>query len=222
MFLTHIDPTGQDSPAILVENATAANRAVNIPEFVNIPPGGLLKIDAPATEFYRVFDLATELAGKGQYNEAISEWKKALELSPEDAKVHNNFGAALAKQGRIDEAIPHFEKALAANPNSAQLHYNLGRSLATKGKLDEAIPHFEQAVKLSGGLEPAVLDTLAAIYAEVGRFPEAVQTARQALELATQQNNQGLAATLNARIALYESRTPIRGGQLSSPSPSRP
>ena len=47
MFLTHIDEDGNDSPAILIENATAANRAVNIPEFVNIPPDGLLKIDAP-------------------------------------------------------------------------------------------------------------------------------------------------------------------------------
>ena len=39
MFLTHLDEDGNDSPAILIENATAANRAVNIPEFANIPPG---------------------------------------------------------------------------------------------------------------------------------------------------------------------------------------
>ena len=36
MFLTHIDADGRDSPAILIENSTASNRAVNIPEFVNI------------------------------------------------------------------------------------------------------------------------------------------------------------------------------------------
>ena len=40
MFLTHIDENGNDSPAILIENATAANRAVNIPEFVDLAPGG--------------------------------------------------------------------------------------------------------------------------------------------------------------------------------------
>ena len=45
MFLTHIDEQGNDTPAILIENSTAANRAVNIPEFVNIPPDGLLKIE---------------------------------------------------------------------------------------------------------------------------------------------------------------------------------
>ena len=41
MFLTHIDAEGNDTPAILIENSTAANRAVNIPEFVNIAPDGM-------------------------------------------------------------------------------------------------------------------------------------------------------------------------------------
>ena len=54
MFLTHIDEDGNDSPAILIENSTAANRAVNIPEFVNIPPDGMLKIEAPATGVLRL------------------------------------------------------------------------------------------------------------------------------------------------------------------------
>ena len=40
VFLTHIDEDGNDSPPILIENSTAANRAVNIPEFENVPLGG--------------------------------------------------------------------------------------------------------------------------------------------------------------------------------------
>jgi hypothetical protein len=44
MYLTHIDADGNDSPAILIDNATAANRAVNIPEFVNIDPEGIQDI----------------------------------------------------------------------------------------------------------------------------------------------------------------------------------
>jgi hypothetical protein len=52
MYLTHIDASGNDSPAILIDNATAANRAVNIPEFANIPGDGIEDIavhvaDAP-------------------------------------------------------------------------------------------------------------------------------------------------------------------------------
>jgi hypothetical protein len=62
---------------------------------------------------------------------------------------------------------------------------------------------------LSGGREPAVLDTLAAAYAEAGRFPEAVETARRAQALATQQSKRPLVEALAARIALYEARAPF-------------
>ena len=49
MYLTHVDENGNDSPAIYIDNPTAANRAVNLPEFVNIPPTGLVKIDTPGS-----------------------------------------------------------------------------------------------------------------------------------------------------------------------------
>ena len=64
LMLTHIDANGNDTPAIMVDNTTAANRAVNIPEFVNIPPDGLEKIDPQATEFYRLFDKALRADGE--------------------------------------------------------------------------------------------------------------------------------------------------------------
>jgi spermidine synthase len=87
----------------------------------------------------------------------------------------------------------------------------------------EAVALAERALRLSGGREPAILDTLAAAYAEAGRFPEAVETARRALTLATQQNQQPLAEALKGRIALYEGRSAFRGTeQPSSSRASRP
>ena len=80
MFLTHIDADGNDSPAILIENSTAANRAVNIPEFVNMDPAGIDHIDTPAVDFYKQYDVAAELARKGQYQAAIPEWEKAVSM----------------------------------------------------------------------------------------------------------------------------------------------
>ena len=53
--------------------------------------------------------------------------------------------------------------------------------------------------------------TLAAAYAEVGRFPEAVQTARKALDLATQQNKPALAESIRAKIPLYKAADAFRG-----------
>ena len=58
MYLTHIDEQGNNSPAILVENSTAAIRAVNLPEFVNIPQDGIMAIAAPAVDMYKKFDRA--------------------------------------------------------------------------------------------------------------------------------------------------------------------
>jgi len=67
-----------------------------------------------------------------------------------------------------------------------------------------------RAVELTRGREPAMLDTLAAAYAETGRFAEAAQTARRALALAMEQNQASLAERIKARIALYEKSMPFR------------
>jgi tetratricopeptide (TPR) repeat protein len=306
LYLTHIDKDGNDSPAIRIENATAANRAVNIPEFANIPPGGLEGMDAPAVEFYRLFDVAAELARKGEYPAAIGVWRKAvdldpadakarfnlglslqqsgqidesisqyrkaveinpenapaytnlgfalaqtgkqdeaieqyekslsvdprnakaqsnlgaaliekgrvaegiehcrkaLEADPEDAEAHNSVGIALARTGQLDEAVPHLEKAVSLEAGSPEYQYNLGRILAASGKFAQALPHFEEAVKISGEQDPLSMDMLAAMYSEVGRFPEAVATARRALDLAVRQNNYDLVQALRGKLARYQ------------------
>jgi Flp pilus assembly protein TadD len=149
MYLTHLDEEGNDSPAILIENATAANRAVNIPEFVNVPPDGLQRIDVPAAEFYRLFDIAWERAENGDYDGAIAGLKNALEVSPGDAKAHNNLGIAYARKGMLDEAVAHWRNALESDPGYANAHNNLGIALAGQGRIEEAISHFRRALEAS-------------------------------------------------------------------------
>jgi spermidine synthase len=78
----------------------------------------------------------------------------------------------------------------------------------------------ERAVKLSGGKQPAILDTLAAAYAEARRFSEALAAAHKALDLATQGNRQALATALRARIAGYEAGKPCRATMPAS-APAR-
>jgi tetratricopeptide (TPR) repeat protein len=393
MYLTHLDEEGNDSPAILIENSTAANRAVNLPEFVNLPPDGIMAISTPAVDMYKKFNHAAELGDKGEYAEAVREWTELLSTNPDDARIHNNLGTALTRTGRYAEAIPEFEKALELNPQyhtihnnlgrtllaagrpdeailsfekglqyypesaelhnhlglalaskhrideakaefdkalqinpkDAEAHHNLGRAMAFTGQLDQAtshlekaiainpsfaeahcdlgralavagqygqaIPHFEQAlalkpglveahyylgaslyysdarvqealshwrealrldpnfapamneaahalaaspeasdhngmeavklaeraVQVSGGRDPVYLDTLAAAYAEAGRFGEAIATARKALDLATQQHRGPLIEGLNTRIKLYEARQPYRDAMEDAP-----
>jgi tetratricopeptide (TPR) repeat protein len=182
MFLTHIDEQGNDSPAILIENSTAANRAVNIPEFVNIPQNGLEHIDVPAAEFYRLFDSAWNLAEKGRFDESIGEWTRALAISPEDAKAHNNLGRALAGKGDFDQAIVHWRKALEIDPRYWEAHNNLGVALAGKGKLNEAIGHFRQVLEANPGYAE-VHGNLGRALALKGKSDEAIAEWRKATEL---------------------------------------
>ena len=56
---------------------------------------------------------------------------------------------------------------------------------------------------MSKGRDPVVLDTLAAAYAEAGRFPDAMQAGRKALDYATLQHNSPLAEKIKARLLRY-------------------
>ena len=71
-------------------------------------------------------NLGAALAGRGQVDEAIAHYQKALEIKPDYAEAHNNLGAALAGRGQVDEAIAHYQKALEIKPDYAEAHNNLG------------------------------------------------------------------------------------------------
>ena len=180
MFLTHIDAEGRDSPAILIENSTAANRAVNIPEFVNTPPGGIERIDVPAADFYRQFDVAADLTKKGDYAAAILEWTKALAMG-DDARAHNDFGASLAGAGKTQEAMAQYQQAIALQPGYPEAHSNLGRALVTAGRLDEAIGHYRQALEADPSAEAHY--NLGASLAGAGKMEEATAQYQEALAL---------------------------------------
>jgi hypothetical protein len=74
---------------------------------------------------------------------------------------------------------------------------------------EEAVAQAVLANQRSDGKQPGVFDCLACAYAEAGRFPEAVATARRGLALAIEQGNRALASNLRARIALYEAGKPF-------------
>ncbi|NWF86005.1 MAG: PD40 domain-containing protein [Bryobacteraceae bacterium] len=200
MFLTHIDEQGNDTPPILVENATAPDRAVNIPEFVNIPPDGLLSIDVPAAEFYRLYDQASELAKAGEFARSAEIWRQAIALEPGDARAHNNLGAMLARQRRQREAVECYRRAVALKPDYSEAHFNLGAALWSLGLQAEALREWETAARLSAGSDPTLLDMLAGAYAAAGREAEARSTARQALALAEKLNDLELAAALRSKL----------------------
>ncbi len=196
MYLTHVDADGTDSPAIYIDNPTAANRAVNLPEFVNIPADGLVKISTPAVDMYREFDHAVELAEKGQEAEAIAEWEKLASSNPENARIHNNLGAALTRTGKYDDAISQFEKALAENPQYNLVHVNLGHALIDAGQTDAAVAEYEKALDFYPD-SADLRDSLGAALERQGKISDAIAQFTAAIQmnpkLAEAHNNLGLA-----------------------------
>jgi tetratricopeptide (TPR) repeat protein/Tol biopolymer transport system component len=148
LMLTHIDAQGHDSPAIMVENTTAANRAVNIPEFLNIPQGGLEKIDAQATEFYRLFNDAYAFIENSQYPQAIEAMRGAIERDPDDPLAHYGLASALSANGQEREALDEYRRACALNPTSAAWLDHLAVSLANNSYTGEAIATWRKSLAL--------------------------------------------------------------------------
>ena len=148
MFLTHIDEHGKDSPPILIDNSTAANRAVNLPEFVNIKQDGIEQIDSPAADFYRVMDEALNLQKKGDIAAALVRWNTAMGMNPEDAKVNNGLGFALMLAGRSQDAIPYLKEATELHADFLEANYNMGSALLREHRVDEAIAAWTNTVRI--------------------------------------------------------------------------
>jgi tetratricopeptide (TPR) repeat protein len=172
--------------------------------------------------------LGAVLAWQEKSDEAMVHFAKVLEINPDIAEAHYYLGVALYhSQGKTAEALAHWRRALRIEPNHVPALNQTARVLATSPETSvrngaEAVGLAERAVHLSGGRDPETLDTLAAAYAEAGRFSEAVEAARRALALAAQLNNKPLAEALTARIALYEAKAPLRETWPASASAARP
>jgi len=148
MYLTHIDDKGNDSPPILIDNSTASNRSVNLPEFVNTSQENIQHIEAPAVELYRVMDQALEAQKKGNTDEAVVKWTAAVTLDPNEPRASNGLGRTLILAGNAHESIHYFQQALEKHPEYVEAHYNLGSAFIGEHKLQEAIDEWLKAVSI--------------------------------------------------------------------------
>jgi tetratricopeptide (TPR) repeat protein len=198
MFLTHIDENGNDSPAILIDQATAANRAVNIPEFVNIPADGIASIATPALDMYKEFDDATGLSTKGDHAAALAAWTSMAARYPDDSRIQGNLGAELEKAARFEEAIVCYKKALQLNPLYSYVHPAMASVLVKVGRVDEALAQYELALK-DYPTWPNLLNSYGNLLAKTGRLDEAIIEFNKAIghmpNYAEAYNNLGIALT---------------------------
>jgi len=119
---------------------------------------------------------------KGQVDEAIAQFQKALEINPNYGEAHMNLGITLLQKGRVDEAMPEFQKALEIDPKLVQAHNNLGWVFLQKGKLDEAIVQFQKTLEIDPGIAQAH-NNLGNALLQKGRVDETIAQFHEALRL---------------------------------------
>lgn len=175
--------------------------------------------DSPAVHY----DLGCFLERLGQYEEAFVHFQEVLKLKPVDALAHNKMGRHLATRGNTEDAISHFREAIRLDPGFAEAMNNLARIHAAHPKAgfrnpSEAVRLAEQACELTARKNSACLGTLAAAYAESGRFDESVSTVKIAIELAQSVGHKPLVSMLRTQLALYQQHRPYRDVLLPSGS----
>ena len=135
-------------------------------------------------EFFRnFFSLGNEFAERGYWSHAETFYQRAMERSPDSAKVHHNLGTVMLNQQRWKEAAEAFEKAIALNPQFADAHSNLGYVLAVLGNLSKAISSYEAAISHQPE-SPRDHLNLSTILNQAGQSRQALQPLRKAFDLA--------------------------------------
>ena len=168
------------------------------------------------------FNLAHALLRKGRLDEAIAEFEKTLSIQSDDIEAHTSLGNALLQKGLLRLAMDHYEKAITGSHPSVFALNNLAWILstcpdATYRNGTRAVDLARQADQLSQGASPVFTRTLAAAYAEAGRFGDAIRTSQTAAQLATTLGDSALANDIENDVDLYLAKSPLRDSSLVNP-----
>jgi Flp pilus assembly protein TadD len=156
-------------------------------------------------------NLGVALAQQGRFDDAIPQFETCLVLQPDNAAAHANLGNLFLRKGSIADAVKHYSSALALQPNDAAILNDLAWIRAANSQAQfrngaEAVTLAERACQITNYKVPVIINTLAAAYAEAGRFDDAVAAEEKARQLAIEMGHPDAADKLLETIQLYKSR----------------
>ncbi len=159
--------------------------------------------------------LGNALSQLNRLDKAEASYAKALEIEPGHAESLTNLGNLLLARGRITEACELYRRVLEREPDEVSVLNNLAWVLATSTDDalrdgGEAVSLAERASKAGGQPHPTLLMTLAAAYAEAGRFEEAAQTAAAGMQAALRAGDASSANELSTHLQIYRGGKAIR------------
>ena len=120
------------------------------------------------------YQKALKLSQKKLWDQAVTEFRKAAELTPENSLIQANLGVALSHNEMHKDALLSFEKALRLGYDSPGLRYNRGVSFARVNLLDEAVQELEKALSMDRRMVKAEYD-LGVLYNLQGKREKAME-----------------------------------------------
>ena len=145
-------------------------------------------------------NLGALLLKKGQLDDAIDHFSKAIEIKPDEASAYANLGNALLNKGELGEAIYQYQKAVELKPGEAGVHYNLANALLARGEVDDPIAEYQSTLAINPNNADAH-NNLGAVLLQQGKLDEAIDHYQKALEI----NPQDVRAEGNLAWALATS-----------------
>jgi hypothetical protein len=166
------------------------------------------------------YNMGQLLRKRACWPEAAEAYLRAAAHNPNDVATELNLASVLPHVGRFDDAVLHFEKALSLDPDSIEALNNLAWLLSTcndPGTRDgaRAVQLAERGCALTRSKAPFFLGTLAAAYAEAGRFSDAIATAEKACALAQEAGDTITVAKNKELLELYRAHRPVRDSMVT-------
>jgi tetratricopeptide (TPR) repeat protein len=166
--------------------------------------------------------LGVALLEAGNASESLKHLEKAVALDPSDTDAHFNLGNTLLYLMRPKDAVAEYERVFRMNPKDTEALNNLAWVLATwpdaAGRDGaKAVEWAEKADALTDHRSPIHGATLAAAYAEAGRFSDAIKAAEHALQLAKDAGDNGRAEFISVQLEQYRANTPLRDQRFAPP-----
>jgi tetratricopeptide (TPR) repeat protein len=191
---------------LLIQKGKLTEGAVQLREAMRLNP----------TNSETRLNLAFALNQQQQWPEAAELFSKIVRGDLPDPKAHYEFAMALAHLKRTREAMSQYASALLIQPDFPDALDGLAWILSTDANPDfrngtEAVKMSERACELTGKNDPVKLKTLAAAYAETGRFEAAIKTLQTAKDLAAKANRQQLATDCSPMLEHFQRSEPWRG-----------
>ena len=143
----------------------------------------LARFDGDSARLHEVLGESHE--SENNFSAAISEFKKALAISPGLAGLHFELGQALLRNeanGNSPEAEHEFELARAENPYDAHSEYELGEISYARSDLKTALEDYSKALEMQPDFAEAHIG-LGEVLLDLGRVEEAIQHLRAAIRL---------------------------------------